>query len=61
MVAILDEVEEFDQEIRPARPGAKKFPNLTVSVAVKLSSLGESPGPLPRSYVQGPLVLASVG
>ena len=61
VVAILDEVEEFDQEIRAARPGAKKFTNLTVRVAVKLSSLGKSSGPLPRSYIQGAPVRASVG
>jgi hypothetical protein len=51
MVAVLDDMEEFDQEIGPARPGAKKFTDLTVRVAVKLSSLGESSGPLPGSYV----------
>jgi ABC-2 type transport system ATP-binding protein len=39
----------------------EEFTNLTVRVAVKLSSLGESSGPLPRSYIQGPPVLASVG
>jgi hypothetical protein len=61
MVAILDQMEEFDEQIRPARPGAKEFTNLTVRVAVKLSSLGKSSGPLPRSYIQGPPVLASVG
>ena len=54
-------MEEFDQEIGPARAGAKEFTNLTVRVAVKLSSLGESSGPLPGSDIQGPPVLASVG
>jgi hypothetical protein len=51
MVAVLDEMEEFDEEIGTARPGAEKFTDLTVRVAVKLSSLGESSGPLPRSYI----------
>ena len=61
MVAVLDQMEEFDQEIGPARARAKEFTNLTVRVAVKLSSLGESSGSLPGSNIQGPPVLASVG
>ena len=60
MVAILDEVEKFDQEIGATRPRAEMLTNQAERIAVKLSSLGESSGTLPRSYVQGPLVLASV-
>ena len=36
MVAILDEVEKFDQEIGPARPRAKKFTNFAERVAVMI-------------------------
>jgi len=54
-------MEVFDQEIGPSRARTKKFTDLTVRIAVKLSSLGESSGSLPGSDIQGPPVLASVG
>jgi hypothetical protein len=34
MVAILDQMEEFDEQIRPPRPGAKEFANLAKRVPV---------------------------
>jgi hypothetical protein len=61
MVAVLDKMEVFDQEIGPTRARTKKFTDLTVRIAVKLSSLGESSGSLSGSDIQGPPVLASVG
>ena len=61
MVAILDQMEEFDEEIGPARPGAKEFTNLAKRVPVKLPPLGESSGALPRANIAGPPVRASVG
>src|SRR6478672_9130036 len=61
VVAILDQMEEFDEEIGPARPGAKEFANLAKRVPVKLPPLGESSGALPRANIEGPPVRASVG
>ena len=61
MVAILDQMEEFDEEIRTARPGAKEFANLAKRVPVKLPPLRESSGALPRANIEGPPVRASVG
>src|SRR6478752_7773625 len=61
VVAILDQMEEFDEKIRPARPGAKEFANLAKRVPVKLPPLRESSGALPRANIEGPPVRASVG
>src|SRR6476620_5483288 len=61
VVAILDQMKEFDEEIRPARPRAKEFANLAKRVPVKLPPLGESSGALPRANIEGPPVRASVG
>lgn len=61
MVAILDQMEEFDEQIRPARPGAKEFPNLAKRAPFKLPPLGESSGALPRANIEGPPVRGSVG
>ena len=61
MVAILDQMEDFDEEIWPARPGAKEFPNLAKRVPFKLPPFGESSGALPRANIEGPPVRCSVG
>src|SRR5262245_38775094 len=61
VVAILDQVEEFDEEIRPARSGAEEFANLAKRVLVKLPPPGESSGSLPRANIEGPPVRTSVG
>src|SRR5262245_38796978 len=61
VVAILDQMEEFDEEIRPARPRANEFANLAERVPVKLPPLGESSGALPRANIEGPPVRAPVG
>jgi hypothetical protein len=61
VVAILDEMEEFDKKVGPARPRAKEFTNLAKRVPVKLPPLGESSGALTRANIEGPRVRASVG
>src|SRR5262245_19078854 len=61
VVAILDQMEEFDEEIRPARPRANEFANLAERVPVKLPPLGESSRTLPRANIEGPPVRVPVG
>jgi hypothetical protein len=61
VVAILNEMEEFDKEVGPARPRAKQFTNLAKRVPVELPPLGKSSGPLPRPNIKGSPVRASVG
>ena len=61
VVAVLDEMQEFDQKIGPARPRTKQFTNLPKRVLGKLPSLGKTPSPPPRSGIAGPPILASAG
>ena len=62
MVAILDQMEEFDEEIRPARLGAKEFANLAKRVPVKLPPLGKARArfrePTLRARRSGPPLVA---
>jgi hypothetical protein len=56
VVAILDEMEEFDEEIGSARPGTKEFTNLVKCVPVKLPTLRKGSGAFPRANIEGPPV-----
>ena len=49
MIAILDQVKIFDQEIGASRPVAEQFVYLLKRVGLELASLGKGPGPLARA------------
>jgi hypothetical protein len=47
VVVVLDQMEELDEEIGPARPGTKQLPHLAKRVPVQLPPLWKRPGALP--------------
>jgi hypothetical protein len=46
MIAVLDEMQIFDQEIGAARLAAQQISDLLLRIGVDLPSLGEGAGPL---------------
>jgi hypothetical protein len=49
-VAILDQVEEFDQEIAPALPGAEQLSDLSERARLDLAAFRGLPGAPPRCW-----------